>query len=151
MEKEQGKGFVKLNPSDDKAKKAYMGTVRNSVANGDFEQENKYGLQMFYTSDLENVYYSKEMECFAVIERDNERIELQSVISTEYVSLEKVICELPYEYKELRLGFTPRQEERDLFEIDLYNGGDDYRLFYRGSGLESIEQEKLYFPALSHA
>ena len=151
LEKEQGKGFVKVDTSDAKAKKAYMEAVRNSVANGAFEQENKYGLQMFYTSDLENVYYSKELECFAVIEWDDEKIELQSVISTECVSLEKVICEIPPKYKELRLGFTPRQEERDLFDNNFYVGGDDYRLFYRGRNLESIEQEKLYFPALSHA
>lgn len=147
----QEKGFVKVDAFDAEAKRAYMEAIRSSVLNGAFEQENKYGLQMFYTSDLENVYYSKELECFAVIKWDDENLELQSVISTEYVSLEKVMCEIPFKYKELRLGFTPRQEERDLFDNNLYIGGDEYRLFYRGSNLESIEQEKLYFPALSHA
>ena len=32
-----------------------------------------------------------------------------------------------------------------------YDDGDDYRLFYRGEKLESIEQDKLYFPDFSHA
>ena len=32
-----------------------------------------------------------------------------------------------------------------------YDGGEDYRLFYRGDALRSIEDERLYFPHLSHA
>ena len=151
LEKEQGKGFVKVDPSDTRAKKAYMEAVRHSVANGAFEQENKYGLQMFYTSELGNVYYSKELGCFAVIAWNDKKVELQSVISTEAVSLEKVIREIPFKDQELGLGFTPRQEERDLFDHHYYNGGEEYRLFYWGSNLESIEREKLYFPVLSHA
>ena len=54
-------------------------------------------------------------------------------------------------YKALTLGFAPRQEERNLFDRHLYLGEDDYRLYYRGRHLESIEQQELYFPVLSHA
>ena len=39
----------------------------------------------------------------------------------------------------------------DLFDAEPYNGAEDYRLFYLGDTLKSIEQEKLYFPELSHA
>jgi hypothetical protein len=35
--------------------------------------------------------------------------------------------------------------------FQIYNGSDDYRLFYLGQELKSIEQDKLYFPELSHA
>ncbi|MGN0351894.1 MAG: GNAT family N-acetyltransferase [Roseburia sp.] len=150
-EKVHSNGFVKLHASDVGAKRKYCEAVRNSVANGAFEQENKYGLQMFYTSDLENVYYSKEMDCFVVMEQDGETMELHSVISQKSVSLEKIIYEINFEYKKLKLGFTPRQDEADLFEATLFDGGEDYRLFCRGSKLESIEQEKLYFPTFSHA
>ena len=132
-------------------KEKYRETVRNSVVCGAFDQENKYGLQMFYTADLENVYYSKELDCFAVIEQIGETLELQSVISSEYISLKKIICEINMEYKKLKLGFTPSRDEADLFETALFDGGDDYRLFCRGSRLESIEHEKLHFPTLSHA
>ena len=151
LEKTQGKGFVKVDPSDAGMKKAYMEAVRNSVVNGALEQENKYGLQMFYTAGLENVYYSEELNCFAVMEENEDAVELQSLISTEYVALEKVICQIPFSYKALTLGFAPRQEERNLFDRHLYLGEEDYRLFYRGRHLESIEQQELYFPVLSHA
>ena len=144
-------GFVRLDSSDEKSKEAYCEAVRNSVANGAFEQENKYGLQMFYTSNLENVYYSKDIDCFAVMEQDGDTITLHSVISQKNISLEKVISEINASYKELKLGFTPKKNETDLFETALFDGGDDYRLFCRGRGLESIEKEKLYFPTFSHA
>lgn len=144
-------GFVKLASSDTEMKEKYEYAVRNSVANGAFEQENKYGLQMFYTHNLENVYYSKALECFAVMELDGDSLELQSVISTKEISIEAIITEIDFDYKELRLGFTPRQEECDLFDTTVFDGGEDYRLFCMGSSLESIEKEKLYFPTFSHA
>ena len=49
------------------------------------------------------------------------------------------------------LGFTPLEEGKDKCISEVYDGGDDYRLFYMGKKLESIEQDKLYFPDLSHA
>lgn len=39
----------------------------------------------------------------------------------------------------------------DLFDAEPYDGAEDYRLFYLGDTLKSIEQEKLYFPEFSHA
>lgn len=149
--KARNNGFVKLDSSDVESKKKYCEAVRNSVVNGAFEQENKYALQMFYTSNLENVYYSKELDCFIVLELNGETLELQSVISPKYISLKKILSEIDLDYKELKLGFTPSHDEADLFEATLFDGGDDYRLFCRGSRLESIEQEKLYFPTFSHA
>lgn len=148
---EDGRGFVKLDTADPKAKELYCNAVRNSVANGAFEQENKYSLQMFYTSSLKNVYYAEELNCFVVMEQDGETLELQSVISPEIVPLEKLIGEIHFDYKKLLLGFTPRKEDADLFDTAVFDGGDDYRLFFRGSRLESIKQEKLYFPTMSHA
>lgn len=151
LENTHMEGFQKLDSSDTKAKEKYIEAVRNSVANGDFEQENKYGLQMFYTSNLENVYYSKELDCFVTMDKMDETIELYSIISPKYIPIEKIIGEIDMEYKELKLGFTPCREKLDLFESTLFDGGDDYRLFCRGSQLDSIEQEKLYFPTFSHA
>ena len=106
---------------------------------------------MFYTSNLKNVYYAEELNCFVVMEQDGDTLELQSVISPETVSLEKVISEIHFDYKKLLLGFTPRKEDADLFDAAVFDGGDDYRLFFRGSRLKSIEQERLYFPTMSHA
>ena len=41
--------------------------------------------------------------------------------------------------------------KRIMCTAEQYDGADDYRLFYLGEELKSIEQEKLYFPELSHA
>lgn len=144
-------GFQKTNPMDAELKENYIKAVRNSACIGAFEQENKYGLQMFYTAGMENVYYSKALDCFAVMEQDGGTLELQSVISANAISLKNIICEINTDYKELKLGFAPKKSEADLFETAVFDGGDDYRLFCRGSILKSIEEEKLYFPTFSHA
>ena len=148
---EGGKGLQKPDPADTKWKELYDKAVRSSIAYGALEQENKYGLQMFYTANLENVYYVEALHCFVVMEKDGETLELQSVISSEYIPLSNLIGELPSGYRNLCLGFTPRKEDADLFVAHAYDGGDDYRLFCRGNKLESIEQDRLYFPAMSHA
>ncbi|MFR3255889.1 MAG: hypothetical protein ACLTRS_00800 [Lachnospiraceae bacterium] len=41
------------------------------------EQLNKFGLQMFYTADMENVYYSTDMDCFIVAEIEENTLLLQ--------------------------------------------------------------------------
>ncbi len=132
-------------------KQKYQEAVRKSVANSAFEQENKYGLQMFYTAGMEQVYYSKELDCYIVLEKDDNTLILQSVICTRKISMEQILTHLPMSYDKLMLGFTPCQEDVELFCAEKYDGGDDYRFFYMGSNLESIEAEKLYFPELSHA
>ncbi len=151
LTEEHSNGFVKLISSDVTAKEAYCEAVRNSVENGAFEQENKYGLQMFYTAELENVYYARDIDCYAVMDMNGDAITLHSVISKNSISLEKVISEINASYKELILGFTPAKDEADMFESALFDGEDDYRLFCMGRELESIEKEKLYFPTFSHA
>ena len=144
-------GFARLDPQDAKSKKTYGEAVRNSVIYGAFDQENKYGLQMFYTSNLENVFYSENLDCFAVMEQEGDLLELQSVISPKDITLENIIREIDLGYQVLRLGFTPQKDEAELFDAAVFDGGDDYRLFCRGRRLESIERDKLYFPTFSHA
>lgn len=156
-ENSAGGAFRLLSPADKNAKETYKSSVKNSACYGAFDQVNKYGLQMFYTSGLDHVYYSSALECFLVMEKAMEKnawiIEIQSTISTRPVSIEQVlgvVCQ-DREDAAVRLGFTPRKEDRHLFDCISYDGGDDYRLFCRGELSESIDKEKLYFPALSHA
>lgn len=137
--------------ADEQIKLKYMDAVRNSDVNSALEQVNKYGLQMFYTADLCNVYYADDIDCFAVMEKLDDTLVLQSVISREHISMKDVISHIDAEYKCLNLGFPPRAEDVHMFDAFAYDGGDDYRLFYRGEELESIEKEKLFFPQLSHA
>ena len=55
------------------------------------------------------------------------------------------------ENRKCRLGFTPHESDKKICISEVYDGGDDYRLFYRGKELEAIEQDRFYFPDLSHA
>ena len=76
---------------------------------------------------------------------------LQSVICENKVTLLDVLQRVRGEYHKCRLGFTPGQDDMRMCVAERYNGAEDYRLFYLGRKLESIVQEKLYFPEFSHA
>lgn len=150
--KKSGGMFIKTNAgTDPEMKKKYLAAVREGTANSAFEQENRFSLQMFYTTDMDNVYYSKELDCFAVYSVDDGVLTLQSVISNRKQQLRDVIGEIGDEYKKLVLGFTPDDDSKDLFDATKFDGGDDYRLFCLGSGMDVIERDRLFFPALSHA
>ena len=144
------KRFVPVKELGEDTKNRYQEMVRSTCYTSSFEQINKYALQMFYTAGLDNVSYAEDIDCFIVTD-DEEGLVLQSVICKEKVSLADVISRLAPEDNKLRLGFTPLEEDMDLCTSEIYDGADDYRLFYRGDALLSIEKDKLYFPELSHA
>ena len=148
---EEGKAtFKPIKDMDDGIKRKYLEYVRNSESCSSFEQINKYGLQMFYTSGLDDVYYCDDFGCFAVIEQ-GEIIVLKSILSREKVSISDVLSRIESVNRKCLLGFTPLDEDKDICVPELYDGGEDYRFFFRGKALESIERDKLYFPDLSHA
>lgn len=148
VSKAASRGFVSMQES---RRAQYLETVRRGAVYSALEQTNKFGLQLFYTASLGNVYYHPQLNCFAVLEKEGDTLVLQSVISKKKLPLQDVISQLGSDFDRLMLGFTPLEEERELFTAEIYNGGDDYRLFYRGEQLKSIEKEELYFPQLSHA
>ena len=76
----KGEWFVPVNTADVQMKQKYMDMIRHSAANSSMEQINKFGLQMFYTADMENVYYAKDMDCFIVAETEGDTLFLQSII-----------------------------------------------------------------------
>lgn len=141
-------GFSPVTPAQ---REAYLAAVRESAVYSSLEQKNKFGLQLFYTASLDNVYYHPGLDCFAVLEKERDCLTLQSVICRKKYPLQTIIAQLGIDFDRLLLGFAPMAEDGALFEGEVYDGGDDYRLFYRGPQLESIETEKLYFPQLSHA
>ena len=151
IRKTAGKTFVRVDTGDEQMKQKYMDMVRRSVSNSSFEQLNKYGLQMFYTADMENVYYAKDMDCFIVAEMEENTLLLQSIVCENQVTLLDVLQRVREEYHKCRLGFVPALKDMDMCVAEKYDGADDYRLFYLGEQLKSIENEKLYFPELSHA
>ena len=147
----KGECFVPVNTADVQMKQKYMDMIRHSAANSSMEQINKFGLQMFYTADIENVYYAKDMDCFIVAETEGDTLFLQSIICENQVALSDVLQRVRGEYHKCQLGFVPDLKDMDMCEAEKYDGSDDYRLFYFGEQLKSIEKEKLYFPKLSHA
>lgn len=147
----EGERFMPVNTADGKMKQKYMDMIRHSAVNSSMEQINKFGLQMFYTADMENVCYAKDLDCFIVAETEGDTLFLQSIICENQVALSDVLCRMSGEYHECRLGFTPTLKDIDMCIAEKYDGAEDYRLFYFGDQLKSIEKEKLYFPELSHA
>ena len=151
MRKSAGEIFMPVNTADEQMKQKYMDMVRRSAVNSSLEQLNKFGLQMFYSADMENVYYAKDMDCFIVAEMEENTLHLQSIICENHVTLLDVLQRVKGEYHNCQLGFTPALKDMDICVAEQYDGADDYRLFYLGEQLKSIENEKLYFPELSHA
>ena len=147
----KGECFVPVNTADVQMKQKYMDMIRHSAANSSMEQINKFGLQMFYTADMENVYYAKAIDCFIVAETEENTLLLQSIVCENKVALSDVLQRVSGEYCQCQLGFVPDLKDMDMCEAEKYDGSDDYRLFYFGEQLKSIEKEKLYFPELTHA
>ena len=142
-----GTKFRNVGKTDTELKARYMELVRKSAIHSSFEQINKFGLQMFYTSGLDNVYYSDDIDCFIVLNQDDGTV-LGSVLCSEDIGLQEILCRLDIKDDRIRLGFTPKKEDKYMCDCGPYDGGEDYRLFYRGKKLESIERDKLYFPDL---
>ena len=145
-----GKRFMPVKNMGDDVKNRYLELVRKSYPASSLEQINKFGLQMFYTARLDNVSYAEDIDCFIVTDQDDCTV-LQSVLSNKKIPLDDVIGRLTIKNNKLRLGFAPLEEDMSLCISEVYDGGNDYRLFYRGDQLEAIERDKLYFPDLSHA
>lgn len=151
MRRSAGEIFMPVNTTDEQMKQKYMDMVRCSAVNSSLEQLNKFGLQMFYTADMENVYYAKDMDCFIVAEMEENTLFLQSILCENKVALSDVLQRISGEYQKCQLGFVPDPKDMHMCVAEKYDGADDYRLFYFGEQLKSIEKEKLYFPELSHA
>ena len=108
------------------------------------------GIYLFYTAVFDNVFYAEDFDCFIVKEEGDYTV-LQSVLCEKKTALSDVLARLTPADKKLRLGFVPLDEDMYMCTSEVYDGGDDYRLFYRGEALEAIERDRLYFPELSHA
>ncbi len=143
--------FVPVDANDDAMKQKYMEMLKHGAVNSALEQVNRRALQLFYTADMENVYYARDIDCFAVISADNGTVTLESIVCGSAVPLKRVTERISGEYERLYFGFSPRGEDASMFDFLPYNGADDYRLFYMGDKLKSIAEERLIFPLMSHA
>ena len=140
--------FLPVGESD---RPRYLASLRSAVPNAALELMNRYSLQMFYTLSMENVFYCKEMDCFAVMEQQGKMLHLVGLTCSKHVSIQEVLRRVDGSYEGVILGFTPRSEDAAMFHATPYNGEQEYRFFYKGQKLEQITVDKLYFPVLSHA
>jgi len=142
--------FVPVNPKDERALAAYQRAVRETKPYAALWQENGFGLAMFYTMNAENAYYCAEMDAYAVVEDGC----LNAVFARNMPPLRAVLAALAASENvetPTVIGFTPRAEDADACVREMWDGGDDYRLYGRGRVLEEIAANQLCFPALSHA
>lgn len=150
-QKQFGAAFRRVEAGDHRLKQHYMDAVRSSAVNSSMEQLNKFGLHMFYTADMEQIYYAEDIDCFIAAETEGDTLLLQSVICKNQVSLSEILPRIRMKYDQCRLGFAPRQADRAMCMEERYDGGEDYRLFCLGEKMKGLEQEKIYFPEFSHA
>lgn len=143
--------FEKVDSENAEMREYYRSVVREAAVNAELDQINRYGLQMFYTADMEQVYYSKELDCFICLESEDEVLHLNSIICKHRVNLKDVLERIPVDYQKLIFGFTPLSGDAELCVREEYDGEDDYRLFYIGEAIETIKKDKLIFPEYSHA
>lgn len=129
----------------------YRYVLAHAQINAVLDQINRRSLQLFYTLDMEDVYYCEELDCFAVMNINEDTLYLDSIVSTKRLSMTDVLERIDGEYANAVLGFTPNEDDQKLFEKERYEGGDDYRLFCMGEQLSCISNEKLFFPVMSHA
>ena len=143
--------LIQVNKDNISLKNLFIEYIKKGISYGNFEQINRFGLTMFYCQYFEDVYYIDNLDVFVVLELDNNKLIIKSIIGKNDVSLEEIIANINIPYSYLELGFTPLETDMYLFDCSLFDGGEDYRLFILGDDLKIVEEKKLLFPLLSHA
>ena len=121
-----------------------------------FDMVDNSGLFLFYVTKFmqESVYYSKELDAYAIAELEDGELLIHSVFSgkkadlDEKFKLDDVILAFGSSVKKVVLGFVPQNPEGYHCE-KLYE--EDTTLFVKGDVFEEFEAEKLMFPTLAHA
>lgn len=126
----------------------YIEAIRKRAANSALELYNP-GLILFYTADMEEVYYSEALDCYVVAELQGDCLYLNDVIARRPVAAAQVLAQLGLPFQRVELGFTPRAEEQELF-LTRELRTEDCTLYVRGD-FSWLNENRLRFPVLSHA
>lgn len=102
----------------------YEDTCRNMADNSAFPMRDGFNLVMFYSGDMENVYYSKELDCYAIYEVSFGQLSLSAVIARKELALSDVIAAVPGNFFTVKLGFTPGARDDALFETRAFREPD---------------------------
>ena len=115
-----------------------------------FDMVDNSQLNMFYLSQFmqENVFYSKELEVYAVAEIEGEELQLDMIMAKKQVDVDAVVEAFGRNIKKVKLGFAPQNASGfQLCQVKV----DDCTLFVKGEALKKLEEEKIMFPVLAHA
>lgn len=140
-------GFVKIDNPSIEDRKRFFEYVREAVPNDGMTMRN-VGLMGFYFHDMENVYYSKNLDTYVVATMENRTLNLGCVIAKREVELNEILDSFAEDAETVILDFVP--SDKNSFEVEEFNE-EDCTLFYIGEDLKRIERERLHFPSLSHA
>ncbi len=124
--------------------------ITESKIHARFEMRNNPGLWMFYVSKFmqENVYYDKSFDTYAIAEEEGEELILHAFFSKEERDVRQVINAFGSSKKKVTLGFTPVSQ--DGFEVaKLWE--ENTTLFIKGMNADWFSEQRIRFPALSHA
>lgn len=108
------------------------------------------GLIFFYVAQFmqENVYYSRELDAWAVAEIEEGSLMLHNIFSAKAITLDQVVAAFGGEIQSVTLGFAPADTEG--WAVQDYHE-EDCTFFVKGSCFEEFEARKLRIPSLSHA
>lgn len=96
----------------------------------------------------DNVYYLPEMNTYAILEVDGDRVVICQIFGKDEVDVLRLAKTVNESVSEVVLGYTPVHKEKYLVRE---HKEEDCTMFIIGEDLERIEQEKMMFPLLSHA
>lgn len=127
----------------------YEDTCRDLADNSAFPMRDGFNLIMFYTQNMEDLYYSEELDCYALYDISHGELSLSAIMAKKEIPLSDVIAAIPGDFFTVKLGFTPRAEDERLFETRRYCAPDTNFMHLEG-GMSFIGEERLFFPVLSH-
>ena len=124
--------------------------MRQSVSYSRFDMLNNDNLIMFYVTGFmqDNVYYSEEYDTYVIAEIDKDTLTVHNIFSVKKYPLDDILSAFGPDIRQVILGFTPIDAEG--YSICAFRE-EDCTLFIKGRGLDDFEQDKLFFPTLSHA
>lgn len=128
----------------------FLGAVRESVPQGRLELSGNEGLIMFYVTKFmqENVYYSEDLQAYAIAQIEGDELLLYQVFAREKVELQRVAEAFGSSIRRVTFGFTP--ENREGYQGEVLRM-EDTTLFLKGEGLSNFQDEGLMFPLLAYA
>lgn len=123
--------------------------IKTGCAQSAFEMVGNSELNMFYVSKYmqENVFYSAELDAYAIAEMDGDTLTLDMVISDKPQDLNRIAAGFGGAIRHVVLGFTPKCAEGFVCrEMD-----QDDRTLHVWGDMDILEEKKLMFPLLAHA